>query len=78
MDSIMNKTQLAEKQYKGKLKKDKRKESRLNTNKHRKRIKKKLKKVHKIVKSTIVKYRKQKSQQNYKRKNNMNQIKEEF
>ena len=33
---------------------------------------KKLETVEKIVKSTIVNHRKQKSQQNYKRKNNMN------
>ena len=74
----MNKTRLAEQWYRDKLKKDK-KEIILNTKKNIKKNKiKKLEKVKKIVKSTIVNYRKQKRQQNYKRKINMIGIKEEL
>ena len=65
----MNKTRLAEKRYRDKRKKVK-KEIRLNTKKHKKQNKK-ISKVKKIIKSTIVNYKKQKSQQNYKRKKNM-------
>ena len=61
----MNKTRLAEKGYRDKLK-----NIRLNTTKNHKK-QKKTEKVKKVVKSTIVEYRKQKRQQNYK-KNNMN------
>ena len=69
MDSKTNKTRLAEKRYKDKLKKDK-KEIRLNTNKNIKSKKKEIKK-NRVIKSTIVNYKKPKSQQNYKRKKNM-------
>ena len=70
MDSIMNKTRLAEKRYRDKRKKDK-KEIRLNTKKNIKSKIKKLEKVRKIIKSTIINYKKQKSHQKYKRKKNM-------
>ena len=69
MNSEMNKTQLAEKRYRDKVKKDK-KEIRLNTKRHKKQNKK-VRKLKKVEKSTIINYKKQKSQQNYKRKNNV-------
>ena len=65
----MNKTRLAEKRYWGKLKKD-RKEIRLNNKKHKKQTKK-IENMKKIIKNIIDSYKKQKSQQNYKRKKNM-------
>ena len=65
----MNKTRLAEKRYRDKLKKDK-KEIRLNTKKHKTQIKE-LKKLKKTITIIIASYKKQKSQQNYKRKKNM-------
>ena len=65
----MNKTRLAEKRYRDKLKKDK-KEIRLNNKKHKKQNKK-IENMKKIIKNIIDSYKKQKSQQNYKRKKNM-------
>ena len=65
----MNKSQLAEKRYRDKRKKDK-KEIRLNT----KNIENKIKKIgnmKKIIKNIIASYKKQKGRQNYKRKKNM-------
>ena len=72
MDSVMNKTRLAEKRYRDKVKKDK-KEIRLNTRKPKKQ--KKSMKIKKILKNTIINYEKQKKTKNYKRKSNMNKIK---
>ena len=69
MDSVTNKTRLAEKRYRDKLKKDE-KETRLNNKKHKNKIKK-LENVKKIIKNIITRNKKQKSQQNYKRKKNM-------
>ena len=71
----MNKTRLAEKRYRDKLKKDK-KEIRLNTKKIENKIKE-LEKLKKTMTIIIASYKKQKSQQNYKRKKNMSEIKEE-
>ena len=71
MDSVTNKTQLAEKRYRDKRKKDK-KEIRLNNKKQRKNKIKKLENMKKIIKNIIGSYKKQKRLQNYKRKNNMN------
>ena len=70
MDSVTNKTRLAEKRYRDKLKKDK-KEIGLNNKKHKKQNKKKLENVKKIIKNIITSYKKQKSRQNYKRKKNI-------
>ena len=69
MDSITNKTRLAEKRYKDKQKKDK-KEIRLNNKKHKKQNKK-IENMKKIIKNIITTYKKQKGRQNYKRKKNM-------
>ena len=65
----MNKTRLAEKRYRDKLKKDLKKLDQILKN-----IKNNIKKLEKIKKTiTIIinNYKKQKRQQNYKRKNNM-------
>ena len=69
MDSVTNKTQLAEKRYRDKRKKDK-KEIRLNKKNIKNKIKK-LENMKKIIKNIIASYKKQKSRQNYKRKKNM-------
>ena len=66
----MNKTRLAERRYRDKLKEDK-KEIRLITKNYEKQNKK-LEKVMKVIKSTIINYKKQKQQQNYKTKSNLN------
>ena len=57
MNSVLNKTRLAENRYRDKLKKDKK-----NLNKLKERIKnkKKLEIVKKYIKSTIIKYKNQK------------------
>ena len=68
MNSIMNKTQIAEKRCRDRLKKHK-KEIRLNTKKHQKQ--KKPGRVKKILKNTTINYRKRRSQQHCKRKNYM-------
>ena len=67
MDSVKNRTWLAEKRYRDKLKMDK-KEIRLNTIKQRKRLEK-LKKTITII---IITCKKRKRLQNYKRESNMN------
>ena len=59
MDGITNKTRLAEKRYRDKLKKDK-KEIRLNAKKHKKQNKK-IEKLKKTMTILIVSYKKQKS-----------------
>ena len=66
----MNKTRLAEKRYRDKLKKDK-KEIRLNTKKNIKNKIKELEKLKKTITIIINNYKKQKRQRNYRRKNNM-------
>ena len=66
----MNKTRLAEKRYRDKLKKDK-KEIRLNAKKNIKNKIKELEKLKKTITIIINNYKKQKRQRNYKRKNNM-------
>ena len=66
----MNKTRLAEKRYRDKLKKDK-KEIRLNAKKNIKLKIKELEKLKKTITIIINNYKKQKRQRNYKRKNNM-------
>ena len=65
----MNKTRLAEKRYRVKLKKDK-KEFRLNAKKQKNKIKK-LEKLKKTITIIINNYKKQKGRQKYKRKKNM-------
>ena len=69
MNSVTNKTRLAEKRYRDKLKKIKKKLDQILKN-----IKNKIKELE-ILKKTltiiIISYKKQKSQQNYKRKENM-------
>ena len=69
MNSVMNKTQLAEKRNNEIFKKDK-KESRINTKKNKKNEIRKLEKIKKIIKNTIINYRKQKMLQSYKRRRN--------
>ena len=66
----MNKTRLAEKRYRDKLKKDK-KEIRLNAKKNIKNKIKELEKLKKTITIIINNYKKQKGRQNYKRKKNM-------
>ena len=71
MNSVMNKTRLAEQRYRDKLKKDLKKIN-LSNKKHQKHNKK-LEKVKKVMKNIIIKNcRKQKRKQNYKRKSNTN------
>ena len=69
MDSVTNKTQLAEKRYRDERKKDK-KEVGLNNKKHKKQNKK-IRKSKEDFKKYNHQFKKQKSRQNYKRKNNM-------
>ena len=69
MDSVTNKTRLAEKRYRDKLKKDK-KEIRLNNKKHKKQNKK-IRKHEEDYKKYNRQLQKTKSRQNYKRKKNM-------
>ena len=63
----MNKTQLAEKRQRDKLKKSK-KEIRLNNKNYQKQNKQK-KNLKKFINSTFINYEKQRRQQRYKRKN---------
>ena len=76
MSGVKHKTQLAEKRYRDKLEKY-RKENILNTKSMRNNLRQ-LKKLIKFIKSIIIKYKKEKIQQNYKRKRIMNQIGEEL
>ena len=70
MKSVMNKTRLAEKRFREKTKEDEKKLGYFLKNIKNKT--KKLEKVTKIVKSTIINYKKQKRLQNYETKSNMN------
>ena len=66
----MNKTRLAKKRYRDKLKKDKKR----NLIKYKKNIRNKIKELEKLKKTLtiiIISYKKEKSQQNYRRKKNM-------
>ena len=66
MDSVTNKTQLAEKRYRDKRETDK-EEVRLNNKKHKYKIKK-LENMKKIIKNIIGSYKKQKSTKIQKKK----------
>ena len=67
MDSVTNKTRLAEKRYKDKLKNDIKKETRLNNRKYMKQNKK-IENLMKTLIFIIINYKKQKIQQSYGRK----------
>ena len=69
MNNVKNTTELAEKRYRDKLRKNKT-ENRINIEKHKKQNKK-VEKLTKFIKSKIISYRKQKTQQHYQRKSNM-------
>ena len=70
MDSVTNKTRLAEKRYRDKLKKDK-KENRLNTKKHKKQNKQ-IRKSKEDYKKHNHQLQKTKKTTKLQRKNNMN------
>ena len=71
MKKVKNKTRLAEKRCGDQLQKYIKKEIILKTKAKLKNKKKKLEKVKEIVKTTIIKYKNQKRQQKYRRKNDM-------
>ena len=75
MNSVTNKTRSAEKRYRDKLTRDE-KEIGLKNKKQRKT--KKIEKLKGTLTIIIINYKKQKRQQNYKRKNNMNPTEKEL